>query len=225
MTQAEIQHRISLVSSTDVAVGRISQQSISLVCTHYRQKKIEKEQLFTRRDMMMMTGIRNQIAVTRFLKRSKIGTKFASHTLYTQSDVDRILEAFSPPLDKVSSSEIERSFSARPGQARCWARTLGIRAEKKFGTLYFSNEEVSLIRERLELARLNLTIKRLALRSGASYYQALTLVRRRGWGKTGLSSSCAGSLFLAQGEYGEAMAVLRSALPSSAAAPAAVPSA
>ena len=98
MTQAEIQHRISLVSSTDVAVGRISQQSISLVCTRYRQKKVEKEQLFTRRDMMMMTGIRNQLAVTRFLKRSKIGTKFASHTLYTQSDVDRILEAFSPPL-------------------------------------------------------------------------------------------------------------------------------
>jgi len=210
LTQSEIAKRLSLVHTSPVAIGLISQQTISAVCLSYRQKRIEDEQLFSLSDVKMMTGIKGQKTILRLAKRERLGTMIAKHRVYKQTDIDRILELTRPPEGSLSAGEVQRLFSISPRTLQRWKSYMGIEPENRFGIAYYSPAQIVLMKESVERGKLGLTLKRLAREANVSRGTLGYWAKKKGWGKNALNYRFTTALFLAQGEYSEALSFLRS---------------
>lgn len=198
LTQREIQGRVK----------EVSRVTISRACAPYRQKKMDKEELFTNADVRMMTGIKHQRTIKRMAKKHNLGTKMARYTVYTKADVDTLCQLLAPPPGCLTGGEVGGLFRVSRETLADWTRYLDLKPERRFGVLWFSKADVQAIRDSLALAKLGLTLKRLSYHSGASYSVVVNFCNKKALGQFALNRHGPRTRFLAQGEYDSALAAL-----------------
>ena len=208
LTQAEIATRVGLVSTTTVALNRVSRRTVSTLCQPYRQKKMEKEELFTLSDVKMMMGLKGNRRIVDLARREGIGQLFARHRVYSREDVDKLLSLLGPPAGKMTGEEVRSLFKVGRDQWKSWQKLLALQPERRFGVCYFSQDDVRAVRGSLALSKLGLTVKRLAYSCDVDYQMALAVCKRKKLGSRAVSRLGSQAFFLAQGEYEQAWATL-----------------
>lgn len=147
----------------------VSKSAVQEVTAPYRTKVLEKEGLFTRSDLMMMTGLKPK-AVLHRARKLKIGRRVCKQQLYTHEDIEKI-DRFQCERS-VRAAQVRRLTGLTKQQMYLWTQQLGI------SSIYtFSPAEVEQLMSAVNWFKGRASCKRLARRLGCHHKTLARLAR------------------------------------------------